>query len=121
MLLSYVLIFLGVMLAGSLVAYLLRKLIKAAMLSWADRLAGGALGLAATAMVAALLVLPTVAYSASGNAVLRDSILAPYIAAVADVASPWMPTELGELYDARVEDLRRIWQDGWFEGRADGV
>ena len=46
-LISYVLIFLGTMLAGAMAAFLMRKLLRAAMLTWADRLAGGALGLVA--------------------------------------------------------------------------
>ena len=36
---------LSALLAGALVAYLLRKLMKVAMLSWADRMAGAAVGL----------------------------------------------------------------------------
>ena len=42
---AYLAIFLGTMLAGSLVASVLGRLLKATMLGWADRLAGGAVGL----------------------------------------------------------------------------
>ena len=66
-LISYLIIFLATMLAGGLVAYLLRRLLKAAMLGWADRLAGGAVGLAAAMLIAALLLLPLVAYSPIGG------------------------------------------------------
>ena len=121
MLIAYVLIFFGVMLAGGLVAYLLRKLLKAAMLGWADRLAGAALGLVATALAAALLVLPVVAYSPSGNTLLRESALAPYVAAVADLASPLVPRDLSDLYHERMEDLRRFWRNEIFNASEDEV
>lgn len=115
MLITYVLIFIGVMLTGSLLAFLLRKLIKAAMLSWADRLGGAALGLVVALVAAALLVLPIVAYSPWSEGMLRSSVLAPYVTAVADLASPLVPDELSDLYDRRIEDLRQFWRDQWFQ------
>jgi membrane protein required for colicin V production len=114
MLISYVLIFIGVMLAGGLVAFLVRKLVKAAMLSWADRLAGAALGLVAATLAAALLILPLVAYSPWGERVLRGSVLAPYVTVVADLANTLVPEGLSERYSEKIEQLRRYWRDEWF-------
>jgi membrane protein required for colicin V production len=115
MLLSYILIFLGVMLAGGLVAFLLRKLLKAAMLGWADRMAGAALGLVAATLAAALLVLPMIAYSPGGSAMLRESVLAPYVVVVADIAAPLVPDDLERLYHERMQELRQFWQERMFE------
>ncbi len=112
-LISYLLIFLATMLAGGLVAYLLRKLLKAAMLGWADRLAGGAVGLAAAMLIAALLLLPLVAYSPMGDSLLRDSVLAPYVVVVADMANRLAPVELSESYRRNVEHLRQLWRERW--------
>ncbi len=110
-LIAYGLIFIGVMLAGGLIAYLMRKLIKASMLSWADRTAGALVGLVAAALVAALLVLPVVAYSPWGPTALGDSMLAPYIVGVAEAAATVAPPEMAERYREGVEDLRRIWDE----------
>ncbi len=111
-LLSYVGIFLGVMLAGGAIAWLTRKLLKAAMLGWADRVAGGALGLLAALVCAALLILPAVAYTPQGGAWLQSSTLAPYVTVVSDLASPLVPDRLSTLYRERVERLRELWRDG---------
>jgi membrane protein required for colicin V production len=112
-LIAYLLIFFGTMVAGALVAWVVRKLLKAAMLSWADRLAGAAVGLLAATLVAAWLVLPVVAYSPAGERALRDSVLAPYVTVVADVARGLVPAELSESYEEKVEELRRYWRDRW--------
>ncbi len=112
-LLAYLLIFLGTMAVGGLLGYLLRRVLKAAMLGWADRLAGAALGLVGAMLFAALLVLPVVAYSPIGEAVLRDSLLAPYVAVVADVAKELVPEELSESYRHNVEQLRSHWRERW--------
>ena len=116
-LIAYLLIFLGTMIAGGLVAFLTRKLGKAAMLSWADRLAGGALGLVAAMLIAALLVLTLLAYSGAGERALRESALAPYVTVVADIANRWVPHELSELYRERVEGLRDYWRERWADRR----
>jgi membrane protein required for colicin V production len=110
-LLAYLTIFLGTMLAGGLLAWIVRRLVKAAMLSWTDRLAGGALGLVAAMLVAALVVLPLVAYSPLGEQTLRDSVLAPYVVAVADLANHLVPADLAEAYRKKVGTLREYWRD----------
>jgi membrane protein required for colicin V production len=121
MLVSYVLIFIGVMLAGGLVAYLLRRLLKAAMLSWADRMAGAAVGLVVAFLGAALVVLPMVAYSPWGGSVLRDSLLAPYVAAGADLAVSIAPEPLSERYERHMQDLKRVWRGEFAEIPRDSV
>ena len=112
-LIAYVVLFFGTMLVGGLVAWLVRRLLKAAMLNWADRLAGGAVGFVVAMLVAGLLVLPLVAYSPLGESALRDSVLAPYVTVVADLARRLVPTELSKNYNEKVEGLREYWRDRW--------
>jgi membrane protein required for colicin V production len=114
-LIAYLLIFLGVMLAGGVLAFLLRKLLKVAMLNWADRLGGAAVGLVAAMLAAALIIMPLVAYSPFGEKALADSMLAPYVMVVADMAAMLVPQELSERYRNKVEDLRHYWRERWFE------
>jgi len=106
---SYILLFIGVMLAGGVAAWLLRKVLKAAMLSWADRLAGAAVGLTAALLAAALVVLPVVAYAPRGSELLSRSTLAPYVAVVADLAVRMAPDDLASRYRQGIEALRRYW------------
>lgn len=107
---SYIAIFLGVMLAGGLLAWVTRRMLKAAMLSWADRLAGAALGLVAAMLVSALIVLPAVAYFPASERVLAQSTLAPYVTVVADVANVLSPEDLSTRYRRAVAELRRLWR-----------
>ena len=111
-LLSYLGLFIGVMLAGAVVAFLLRKLVKAAMLGWADRLAGAALGVAAAFLAFSFLVVPVVAYAPEGARVLERSTLAPYVLAVADLAARAAPDDLVDRFRERLEELRREWAEG---------
>jgi membrane protein required for colicin V production len=103
---AYFAIFVGTLLVGGGIAFIARRLVKAAMLGWADRLAGAALGLVAAALVAAVLVLPVVAYAPAGAAMLETSVLAPYVAVVADLVSRLAPEGLSRAYRERIEAAR---------------
>ena len=109
LLLAYALIFIGVMLGGAAVAAVTRTILRAAMLGWADRLGGALLGLATATLTAALVVVPLVAYSPSGRALVDRSVLAPYVTAVADLAAPFVPESLSRLYEDRMRALRQVW------------
>ena len=108
---AYAVIFLGTMLAGSLVASRLGRLRTMTMFGWADRLAGGAAGLLVALLSTALVVLPVVAYTPSGATLLRDSVLAPYVTVVADIANTLVPERLAERYRERTESLRQHWRE----------
>jgi membrane protein required for colicin V production len=67
---AYILVFLLTMIAGGIVAWIVGKILKLAMLSWADRLAGGALGVAAALVTSAFLVHPLAASTPQGSRLL---------------------------------------------------
>ena len=107
---GYFAIFLGTMLAGALIGRIMRGALKVAMLGWVDRLAGAGAGLVAAQLLAVSLILPVVSYLPPGERLLRDSVLAPYVAVFADVASSLGPEELGEQYRERMDALRQYWR-----------
>lgn len=110
-LLSYLALFIAVMLAGAVLAFMLRKLVKVAMLSWADRLAGAALGVAAAFIAFSLLVLPIVAYTPGGTRILDRSVLAPYVLVMADLASRAAPDDLVDRFRKQLGELKEHWEE----------
>ena len=112
-LVGYLAIFLGTMLAGAVIGRIMRGLLKAAMLGWADRLAGAGAGLLAALLAAALIILPVIAYVPTGERLLRNSVLAPYVTLFADLANQVVPDELAEQYQERMDALRQYWRQRW--------
>jgi membrane protein required for colicin V production len=110
-LLCYLGLFIAVMLAGAVLGFLVRRLVKVAMLSWADRLAGAALGVAAAFIAFSLLVVPIVAYTPDGAGILERSILAPYVLVVADLAARAAPDDLVDRFRERLGELRERWAE----------
>ena len=107
---AYVLVFLATMIVGGLVAWAFGKLLKLAMLSFPDRLAGGALGIVAALLAAAFLVHPIVASSPEGSRLLATSKLAPYVTVVADLGNVMAPDAVAKRYDQGLESLRQVWR-----------
>lgn len=107
---AYVLVFLATMIAGGLVAWVVGKILKLAMLSFPDRLAGGALGILAAILAAAFLVHPLAASSPDGSRLLATSKLAPYVSVVADVGNAAAPDAVAKRYESGMESLRKIWR-----------
>ncbi len=107
---AYVVVFVATMIAGGLVAWVVGKILKLAMLSWADRFAGGALGIAAAMLAAAFLVHPLVSSSQGGSRMLSTSRLAPYVTVVADIGNAAVPDAVAKRYRTGVESLRKIWR-----------
>ena len=115
---AYIAIFVATMIAGGLVAWVVGKLLKLAMLSWADRFAGGALGLVAAGLAAAFLVHPLVVSSKGGSQALAHSKLAPYVAVVADIGNVLTPDTVAKRYETGIESLRKVWRGDVPEGLA---
>ena len=106
---AYAAIFLGTMLAGALVAFVVRRTLKLAMLGWVDRLAGAAVGLVAALLAAGLLLVPAAGRVPAGQSLLRESVLAPYAAAAAALTYRLVPAPLSAEYRERMESLRVYW------------
>jgi membrane protein required for colicin V production len=108
---AYAIIFVATMLAGGLVAWVVGKFLKLALLSFPDRLAGGAVGFLAALLAAAFLVHPLVASSPEGSHLVATSKLAPYVTVVADVANAVAPDAVAKRYESGIDSVRRIWRD----------
>ena len=108
---AFALIFLGTMLAGALVAFVARRTLKFAMLGWADRLAGAAVGLIAALLAAGLVLVPAVGRVPAGESLLRESVLAPYAAAAAALTYRLVPDPLSAEYRERMDSLRVYWRE----------
>ena len=109
---AYLMIFIATMFAGGLVAWVVGKILKIAMLSWADRLAGCAFGVVAALLASAFLIHPIVASSPGGSRLLATSKIAPYVAVVADVVNAATPDAVATRYEKGMDALRKVWRGG---------
>ena len=101
--LGFMLVFLAIILLGSIVARTMTKMFKWIGLGWFNRLMGGVFGLLRGALVATVLLMVFMAF-APGNPPksVYDSSISPYLMEFADVISAVAP-----------DDLRGKFKDGY--------
>jgi membrane protein required for colicin V production len=105
---GFLAIFLGCLLIGALVAFIVNRFVKAASLKWVDRLLGGVFGLLRGWAIASILVLALIAFPIRDNLV-SHSVLAPYLLAGARAAILLVPEDLKNKFDEHYRKVLHSW------------
>lgn len=109
---AFLLVFVGVLIAGALIAALLARLLKIVGLSWADRLMGGAVGLARGFVVLVVITMVMTAFlPKSLPRAVADSRLAPYVFGASHILTAATPFEIREGFDRAYSELRGLWEE----------
>ena len=106
---SFSVIFLGTLLAGVVIIWLITKFMKFAKLQWADRVLGAAFGLIRGWVIGAVLLLSLTAYEVQTERV-RNSELAPYFLPGSRVIALLTPYELKAKFLVGYRATERWWQ-----------
>jgi hypothetical protein len=103
-LLAFLAVFLGVMVAGALLSYLLVAFLRRVHLRWIERLLGCAAGLTAGLLAGAALVVACTGFWPEGEGPKEGSLLAPHIArATRQLLLPALPEEWRSRMAPRLE------------------
>jgi membrane protein required for colicin V production len=98
-------LFFGILLAGAIISFLLRKIVQKAGLAWFDRFLGSIYGLFRGFAICSVLLLPLVAFSIRSTAV-QGSTLAPYFMMGARAINAAMPQDLRSQFQNGLEKFR---------------
>jgi membrane protein required for colicin V production len=107
-LIGFMTIFLGCILVGTIISFVVNRFLKAASLQWVDRLLGGLFGLLRGWAIASILVLAIVAFPVNHNLIAR-SFLAPYLLAGARTAVLLVPHSLKDQFNEQYKKVLQIW------------
>jgi len=103
--LGFLVLFVGTLLAGTLMGLLARKLIKTAGIQWFDRFLGGIFGLVRGVLVDAILLMALMAFAIKPGTV-GQSALAPYVTTGARVIAFVIPGNLRAQFHLGFEKFR---------------
>jgi membrane protein required for colicin V production len=107
-LLGFMIIFLGCILIGAVVSFLINRFLKAVSLKWFDRILGGIFGFLRGWAMCSILVIGIIAFPVSENLMAR-SFLAPYLMAGARVATFIVPQGLKSKFNEQYRKVLEIW------------
>lgn len=111
-LIGFLVIFIGIAVIGALLGYLLERLMHLANLSWLNRLLGGAFGVLEGLLVAAIIVMAMLAFSAKlPPHSVANSRVAPYVIDSARVLVAAAPREVKDAFRNSYDRVKQIWAD----------
>lgn len=111
-LIGFFVIFVGILVLGAMVGYILVKLFKWAGLSWLDRLLGGAFGLVRGAVIAVALVTVLMAFSPSpppGS--VAGSKWMSHLASISNILAAMTPREIKDNFRQTKEKVQKMWSE----------
>ncbi len=112
---GFLIVFLGIQLLGSLLGWVVRRLLKQTGLSWIDRLLGGLFGLSRGLLVAVALVLALLAFAPGARSgappeSIVQSRTAPYVLDAARLAAGLAPREFKDEVRLRYKQIHQLWE-----------
>jgi membrane protein required for colicin V production len=107
---GFIIVFVGILLLGSIFATILSKVFEWVGLSWINRLLGGAAGFIRGILLIAALADVLIAFAPSPTPeMLQHSLVVPYITNVAGWLVDLAPRALKDAFDQQLENLRQYW------------
>ena len=107
---GFIIVFVGVLIVGALVAAVLSKIFDWVGLSWLNRLLGGVAGFARGVILVAALLDVVIAFMPSPTPeAFQHSVVVPYISNVSAWLIGLAPHALREAFDQELDNLRRLW------------
>ena len=113
-LLGFLAIFVGCILIGIIVSYIVNRVVKAASLKWIDRLLGGIFGFLRGWAISSVIVVALIAFPVREEIMAR-SVLAPFLLSGARTAVLLVPQDLKDKFN---KQYRKVLQE-WNESRSD--
>ena len=104
---GFLVIFLGLILVGAIVSFLINRFVKMASLEWADRLLGAVFGFLRGWLVCSIIVIGLVAFPVKEDLLAR-SVLAPYVLAGARGAVLLVPKDLKAKFNDQYQKIIQI-------------
>ena len=113
-LLGFLIIFIGCILIGIILAYLVNRFLKEASLKWIDRILGGIFGFLRGWAISSIIVVALIAFPVRDDIMAR-SVLAPFMLSGARTAVLLVPQDLKDKF---YRHYRKVLQK-WNENRSD--
>ena len=108
--LGFLMIFIGIVILGSLIAALFSKLFRWIGLSWFNHMLGGVAGFLRGALIIAALIDLLVAYAPSPMPTfIENSRVLPYASEVSGWLADLAPHELKDAFTEQMENLKQFW------------
>ncbi|ACN16641.1 putative colicin V production protein-like protein [Desulforapulum autotrophicum HRM2] len=107
---SFFVLFCGILIAVNLVAALIRYLLNIVFLGWVDRLCGLVFGAAKGLLIVSILLIVVTILLPRNTAFVSESRLCPHVVMVSEVLSVFVPQEMQHQLHLKIEGIKKSWE-----------
>jgi len=108
--LSFLIIFCGVLIIVGILGVFIKYLLNIAFLGWVDRIGGVGFGLVKGILIASILFITLTAFLPKGSAFLKNSMLAPHVSWVSEKMAKVVSKEMKQDFMAKLGELKKAWK-----------
>ena len=109
-LLGFLMVFVGCILIGIILASIVNRFLKAASLKWMDRLLGGIFGFLRGWAISSIIVVALIAFPVR-EGIMARSFLAPFLLSGARTAALLVPRDLRDKFDKQYRKVLQKWNE----------
>ena len=107
---SFLIIFCGVLIAVSVLGVIIKYLLNIAFLGWVDRIGGVIFGVAKGVLVVSVIFISLTTFLPQGSAFIKNSVLAPHVSWVSEKMAKVVSKEMKQDFTRKLGELKKAWQ-----------
>jgi membrane protein required for colicin V production len=108
--LSFLIIFCGVLIIISMLGVVVKYLLNVAFLGWVDRICGFGFGLIKGVLIITVLFIILTAFLPKGAPLIKESVLAPHAVWISEKLVHAVPDEMKKDFFGKLEEFKKAWK-----------
>ena len=108
--LSFLLIFCGVLIIVGVLSVIIKYLLNIAFLGWIDRIGGVVFGVLKGVLIVSILFITLTAFLPKGTAFIKNSELAPHVSWISEKMANVISKEMKQDFNAKLGELKKAWK-----------
>jgi len=108
--LSFLIIFCGILIIISILGVLIKYVLNIAFLGWVDRICGAGFGIMKGILIASVLLITLTSFLPKNVPVIKNSFLAPHVTMVSENMAKVVSSDMKQKFAAKIAALKKTWQ-----------
>lgn len=108
--LSFLIIFVGILIIIGILGVIIKYLLNIAFLGWVDRICGAGFGFIKGILIASVLLITLTSFLPKNTPVVKNSFLAPHVTMISEKMAKVVSKDMKRKFVAKITALKKTWQ-----------
>jgi membrane protein required for colicin V production len=108
--LSFLIIFCGILIIISILGVVIKYVLNIAFLGWVDRICGAGFGITKGILIASVLLITLTSFLPKNSPVIKNSMLAPHVTLISEKMAKVVSKDMKHSFTAKIAELKKAWK-----------